>query len=173
MSKQPSAEQLLHDLESLVEAGIQTNSPQLKKDMVSQFSDPKYWIREYVANSFDAGARTCNVSGREDDATVTIAVVDDGHGMNRAGVLDWAHLFRSVKTHHKDLPPVGTFGVGKLSPAAVPGQCSFLMVTSTGEECWRLRTGSLLDDSPLRLERVSPVPAQGTRFEITFAKEEM
>lgn len=174
MSKQPSAQELMQDLQLLAKAGIQTDSPKLKRDMVCQFTDPRLWIREYVVNAFDAGARTCTISGREDERTITIIVEDDGSGMNRERVEGWAHLFRSVKNSDRDLAQVvGQFGIGKLSPAAMPDQCAFLMITSTGDECWRLKTGCLLDDSPLRFERVTPVPPRGTRFEITFTKEEM
>lgn len=69
MNKQPSAEQLLNDLDSLAEVGIQSSTAHMKKDLVSQSCDSKYWFREYVANAFDAEARTWHVSGREDDAT--------------------------------------------------------------------------------------------------------
>lgn len=174
MSKQLSAEQLMQGLQSLAKAGIRTDSPKLKRDMVCQFSDTRLWIREYVVNAFDAGARTCTVSGREDERTITIIVEDDGSGMNRERVEGWAHLFRSIKNSDRGLAQVvGQFGIGKLSPAAMPGQCAFLMIASTGDECWRLKTGCLLNDSPLRFERVTPVPPRGTRFEITFTKEEL
>jgi len=74
--------------------------------------------------------------------------------------------------HGDPLRTVGTHGVGKLSPAAVPGQCGFVMRTSTGRECWRMEAGSLLESTPIRLERVEPVPDRGTRFEITFENRE-
>jgi hypothetical protein len=166
-----SVQELQRDLETLAKDGVQTNREQLKKDMVTQFGDPRLYIREYVANAFDANASVCDVSGREDERSIRIIILDDGHGMDRQAVLDWLKLFRSVKTGARRLP-VGEYGVGKLSVAAVPGQCGFVMFTSTGQEFWRLTAGCLLDDTPIQLARVTPVGFPGTRIEITFTKED-
>ena len=161
---------LLKDLEAIVNQGIQTDRKIVTENMCSQFGDPRRYIVECVANSHDAGATRCFVYGTEKEDTITICVDDNGHGMNRQGVVDFATVFRSVK-QGDPRGVIGRFGVGKLSPAAVPGQCGYVMVTSTGKECWRLTAGSLLSDEPIRVEPVKPVPERGTRFEITFKKE--
>lgn len=148
--------------------GIGVDRQKLKKDMCAQFPDYRVYIREYVVNAFDAGAKRCYISGREADETLTIVVEDDGCGMDRQGVLDFATLFRSVKEGKPD--PIGTHGIGKLSVAAIPGQSGLTMSTSTGKEAWRMEAGCILDDAPIRLERVEPVPERGTCFEITFKK---
>ena len=161
---------ILKDLEAIVNDGIQTDRKTLTENMCSQFKDPKRWIVEYVNNSYDAKATRCIVYGTETADTITISVEDNGHGMDRQGVVDFATLFRSVK-QGDPRESIGRFGVGKLSPAAVPGQCGFVMETSTGKECWRMTAGSLLSEEPIRVEAVIRVPERGTRFEITFKKE--
>ncbi len=137
--------------------------------MCGQFPDPREWIREYVVNGYDAGARTVWIEGREDEETYTICVEDDGRGMDRKGVRDFVTVFRSVKSGDR-CRIVGRHGVGKLSVAAVEGQCGYHMTTSTGTECWRMRTTCLLDDTPIVLERTDTPAPRGTRFEIAFRK---
>ena len=161
---------LLKDLMAIADRGIQTDRKIVTENMCSQFGDPGRYIVECVANSYDAGATHCFIYGTEKEKTITIYVEDNGHGMDRQGVVDFATVFRSVK-HGDPRDSIGRFGVGKLSPAAVPGQCGYVMVTSTGKECWRLTAGSLLSNEPIRVEAVKPVPERGTRFEITFKKE--
>lgn len=162
--------ELERDLANIAEGGIQADRKRLKEDMCAQFADYREWIREYVVNAFDARARSCWISGYEDEKTITIVVEDDGHGMDRKGVLDFNTLYRSVKPDDSG-KTIGCHGIGKLSVAAIPGQCRFIMMTSTGKECWRMVAGRLLDEEPIKLERVEPIPQQGTRFEITFRKK--
>lgn len=156
-------------LRAIEQSGIVVDSQNLIRDMCAQFSDPREWIREYVVNAFDAHASLCWVSGREDDETVTIVVEDNGHGMGRQGIVDYFKVYRSVKAGDTSRT-VGRHGIGKLSVAAIPGQCGFMIATSTGTEAWKAQTGALLDQAPIQIEQVQPVPAQGTRFEITFRK---
>ncbi len=160
---------LEEDLKKIAEGGIQTDRRHLLKDMCGQFPDPREWIREYVVNGYDAGARTVWIEGREDEETYTICVEDDGRGMDRKGVRDFVTVFRSVKSGDR-CRIVGRHGVGKLSVAAVEGQCGYHMTTSTGTECWRMRTTCLLDDTPIVLERTDTPAPRGTRFEIAFRK---
>lgn len=164
------ASELEKELAGIAENGIQADRQKLKQDMCGQFADPREWIREYVVNAYDAGARNCWISGRESDVSLTIIVEDDGHGMDKIGVIKFNTVYSSVKLV-KSVKAVGQHGVGKLSVAAIPGQSHFLMTTSTGKECWRMEAGCLLEDSPVRLENITPVPKRGTRFEITFAKK--
>jgi hypothetical protein len=155
-------------LEALSAQGISVDRQKLKRDMCAQFADHRLYIREYVVNAFDAGAKHCWISGADGGETLTIVVEDDGRGMDRKGVLDFVTLFRSVKQANPDA--IGTHGIGKLSVAAIPGQSGFTMITSTGRESWRMEAGCLLDDAPIRVEGVEPVRERGTRFEITFKK---
>jgi len=159
--------ELEQELKQLEAQGIQVDTCRIREDMCAQFHNPDEWVREYVVNAADAGARSCYISGYGNGETYTVAVEDDGCGMDRQGVMDFFALFKSMK-HGDPLRAVGTHGVGKLSPSAVPGQCGFVMRTSTGRECWRMEAGSLLESTPIRIERIEPVPARGTRFEITF-----
>lgn len=162
--------QLAEDLEKIAREGIQADRKHLKKDMCAQFKTYEEWIREYVVNAYDAGAASCTIYGREDENTLTIMVEDDGHGMDRQGVIDFNTIYRSVKKGEMKRV-VGQHGVGKLSVAAIPGQCGFKMTTSNGKECWRMIAGCLLEDTPIRLEQLDQVPAPGTAFEITFEKK--
>ncbi len=161
--------ELESDLDEITKKGIQADRKRIKEDMCAQFADPREWIREYAVNSFDAGARRCWISGYEDKDTITIVVEDDGHGMDRQGVQDYHMIYRSVKHGNKG-EAIGRYGIGKLSVAAVPGQIKFSMLTSTGKECWRMAAGCLIDDTPIKLEKIEPVPGHGTRFEVTFRK---
>jgi hypothetical protein len=168
--KKPDQSELLNQLKSLAAGGIQIDRQQILNNMCSQFKDPYRWIVEYAANSYDAGASHCYIWGMRTESGITIFIEDNGHGMNRSRVMDFATLFRSVKK--KELRKIiGQFGVGKISPAAVPGQCGFVMETSTGKESWRMTTGNLLSDEPIWLEEVKELSEPGTRFEITFKSE--
>jgi hypothetical protein len=160
-------QKLKTELKEIAEKGIQVDSKHLKRDMCAQFADPHEWIREYVVNAYDAKARRCWISACREDHGVTISVEDDGHGMNRESLHDFATIYRSIKSEDSH-QCIGSHGIGKLSVSAIPGQRSFLMITSTGEETWRLKAGCLLDDEPMYIEKVEPPQPRGTRFEITF-----
>jgi hypothetical protein len=89
--------------------------------------------------------------------------------MDRQGVESFLSKFTSRKNNPETA--IGRFGIGSFSVAAIPGQCGFNMLTSTGQETWRLGTGSLLVSQPIVLERISPVQPTGTRFSITFQRD--
>ncbi|HOP47977.1 MAG TPA: ATP-binding protein [Desulfobacteraceae bacterium] len=159
---------LKEDLEQIAKQGITVDVARLKEDMCSQFADPNEWIREYVVNAYDAHARHCWISGWEEKGRIIIAVDDDGVGMGRQRVADFMTLYRSSKSCTNNRKPIGRHGIGKLSVSAVPGQCSFSILTSTGNEAWKMETGSLLDQAPISILPVNPPPLRGTRFEIGF-----
>ena len=169
MSSEQHRESLEKELAALAEAGIQGDRQRLREDMCHQFENAREFARELAANSFDAAARFVRISGRETEDTVTIIVEDDGCGMDRQGVIDFMMLFRS-RGRGNQPRRIGQHGIGKLSVAAMPGQSGFSMITSTGSECWRLSTGSLLDDASVRLECIAGSRPHGTRLEITFAR---
>ena len=129
--KKTSTRAIQRDLDLLTGEGIRADSARLKRDMCTQFADPREWIREYVTNAHDAGARRVHVSGRQAGEQLTIVVEDDGHGMNRDAVIGFLTVYRSSKRGDE---PIGHHGIGKLSVAAIPGQSEFLMRTSTGSE---------------------------------------
>jgi hypothetical protein len=171
MNHQSLHSSLLKKLKNLELNGIQADRRHLKCNMYTQFSDPFEFAREYVVNSYDAGATECRISGRETRYTVTVTILDNGAGMDLARLHDYFRIFRSRKDDN-GVKTVGRFGVGKLSVAAVPGLLRFAGTTSTGNECWRFETDSLIEDQPVILERIEPVPPRGTRFEITFRKDQ-
>jgi len=147
-----SHQNLLEDLEQIAKEGITVDVARLKEDMCAQFADPNEWVREYVVNVYDAHARHCSL--------------DDGLRMDRQRVADFMTLYRSSKSQTNNRKPIGRHGIGKLSIAAVPGQCSFNLLTSNGKEAWKMETGRLLDQTPISILPVAPPPPRGTRFEI-------
>jgi hypothetical protein len=149
--------------------GIQADRLRMKQNMYTQFSDPFEFAREYVVNSYDAMATACFISGRETRNTVTVTIRDNGRGMDQQRLQDYFKIFRSRKDN-SEIKAIGHFGVGKMSVAAVPDLLRFAGITSTGAECWRFETDSLINDKPVTLERIEPVPEKGTKFEITFKK---
>ncbi len=157
-------------LKQVSENGIQIDRRQLKKDMCSQFANQYEYIREYVVNAVDAQATRCTIFGRETDEMIYIMIRDNGHGMDKEGIIDYFTLYKSVK--RGDLKTViGRHGIGKLSVASITEQKSFAVLTSTGEEAWRASTGALLSEDPIELERIEPVPEAGTEFCIGFEKK--
>jgi Histidine kinase-, DNA gyrase B-, and HSP90-like ATPase len=160
---------LENELKTIQENGIQADRKNLKRNMHTQFADPFEFAREYVVNSYDAMATECYISGRETEETVTVTIRDNGKGMDFQRIQDYFKIFRSRKDY-PDVKAIGRFGVGKMSVAAVPGLLLFSGITSTGNECWRFETDTLIDDRPVKLEQIEPVPPMGTKFEITIVK---
>jgi hypothetical protein len=157
-------------LKQVSENGIQIDRRQLKKDMCSQFANQYEYIREYVVNAFDAQATRCTIFGRETDDMIYIMIRDNGHGMDKEGIIDYFTLYKSVKRGDVK-KAIGRHGIGKLSVASIAEQKSFTVLTSTGEEAWRASTGALLSEDPIKLERIEPVPEAGTEFCIGFEKK--
>ncbi len=163
--------QIIEQIQQTVQEGIKSHDGQLKRNMTTQFADPYEFIREYVVNAYDANAAICNIFVNETNEEVTIEIADNGHGMDRKGIISFFTLFDSHKPTGTDRA-VGQFGVGKLSVAAVSGQKTLEVMTSTGRECWIAKAKLLLSDDPIELLRVTPVPERGTRFTIVFSKKE-
>ena len=85
------------------------------------YTSPNKAIEELVANSFDAGARRVHVllSPNLHDQNATIAVIDDGEGMDQEGLR--RHWLIGI-SNKRDLPSppsgrkqIGKFGIGKLA----------------------------------------------------------
>lgn len=162
-----SSTQFEDSLNKITKKGISADLRKMKKDMSSQFGNYREWIREYVVNASDANATSVWITATEKDGTMTITVRDNGHGMDRQGVKDFMTVFRSRKRHEVEFT-VGQHGVGMTSVAAIPEQCGFTVLTSTGKQAWTFNTGSLLDEDPINVMPVNPVPEQGSRFDISF-----
>ena len=85
------------------------------------YTSPNKAIEELVANSFDAGARWVHVllSPNLHDQTATIAVIDDGEGMDPDGLKQHWLIGISNKRRLSMLPrgrqQIGKFGIGKLA----------------------------------------------------------
>jgi hypothetical protein len=85
------------------------------------YASPNKAIEELVANSFDAGATRVAVFLPADfhDQGATIAVLDDGEGMDAEGLkLHWLigkSLKRVLEKRPLDRQQIGKFGIGKLA----------------------------------------------------------
>jgi hypothetical protein len=85
------------------------------------YASPNKAIEELVANSFDAGALRVAVFLPRDfhEQGATIAVLDDGEGMDAAGLkqhwLIGKSLKRKLATLPQGRPQIGKFGIGKLA----------------------------------------------------------
>jgi hypothetical protein len=170
-TKKNRVKALQNDLDAIVSAGITADKAHLKKDMCAQFADYREWVREYVVNSMDAGAKKCLISGSEKNNLITITVTDDGLGMTKTGVIDFFTLYRSSKEKSNSVA-VGRHGIGKLSAAAIPGQVGFELETSTGTESWKATAGSLLSDEPIIISQIyQKEEKKGTTFNVTFIKK--
>lgn len=85
------------------------------------YATPNKAIEELVANAFDAGARRVAVLLPADfhDQGATIAVLDDGEGMDAGGLKQHWLIGKSLKRDLSKLPlgrkQIGKFGIGKLA----------------------------------------------------------
>ena len=85
------------------------------------YASPNKAVEELVANSFDAGARRVQVllSSNLHDQDATIAVFDDGDGMDHEGLKRHWLIGMSNKRRLSALPrgrpQIGKFGIGKLA----------------------------------------------------------
>jgi len=160
---------LKEELQAIVKQGIISDAQQLKKDNCSQFADQNEWIREYVVNAYDAGARYCHIYGEETETTIKIYIIDDGHGMNKKGIQGLFTLYKSIKQDCQRAT-IGTHGIGVISVAAIPEQQSLSVFTSTGNEAWCAKAGNLLSNDSIKIEQVKQIPEAGTEFCIEFKK---
>ena len=87
-------------------------------------------VEELVANSFDAGALQVHVllSPNLQDQAATIVVIDDGEGMDAAGLeqhwLIGTSNKRTLATPPKDRKQIGKFGIGKLATYVLASRLS-------------------------------------------------
>ena len=85
------------------------------------YASPNKAVEELVANSFDAGAQTVHVmlSPNLHAQDATIAVIDDGEGMDQEGLKRHWLIGISHKRRLSALPrnrkQIGKFGIGKLA----------------------------------------------------------
>jgi hypothetical protein len=94
------------------------------------YASPNKAVEELVANSFDAGAQRVAVFLPADfhDQDATIAVLDDGEGMDAEGLkLHWL-IGKSLKRDLAALPrgrnQIGKFGIGKLATYVLANRLS-------------------------------------------------
>src|SRR6266852_6444252 len=109
----------------------------LSYEIVELFSEglyqsPNKAIEELVANSFDAGAQRVLVllSPNLQNQAATIAIIDDGEGMDAAGLKDHWLIGISNKRKLTKLPlrrqQIGKFGIGKLATYVLANRLTHL-----------------------------------------------
>ena len=81
------------------------------------------WLREYIQNSIDSGARTINISLKDND----LEVLDDGKGMGREELITQAF---SIGKSFKSAKERGELGVGFF---AGTGTCDNVVVLTKRE----------------------------------------
>lgn len=96
------------------------------------YVSPNKAIEELVANSFDAGARRVTVFLPADfhNQGATIAVLDDGEGMDAGGLRQHWLIGKSDKRDLIKLPlgrqQIGKFGIGKLATYVLANRLSHI-----------------------------------------------
>lgn len=129
------------------------------------YSSPNKAIEELVANSFDAGARRVHVllSPNLHDQGATIAVIDDGEGMDGDGLKKHWLIGVSDKRSLSRLPgnrnPIGKFGIGKLATYVLANRLTHItkcggsfFSTSMDFELMDKRVGGAVEPkSPIRI----------------------
>jgi hypothetical protein len=96
------------------------------------YASPNKAIEELVANSFDAGARQVAIFLPADfhEQGATIAVLDDGEGMDSAGLKQHWLIGKSLKRDLAKLPlgrqQIGKFGIGKLATYVLANRLSHI-----------------------------------------------
>jgi hypothetical protein len=94
------------------------------------YASPNKALEELVANSFDAGAQRVAVflPANFHDQDATIAVLDDGEGMDADGLKQHWLIGKSVKRDLAVLPrgrsQIGKFGIGKLATYVLANRLS-------------------------------------------------
>ena len=101
------------------------------------YTSPNKAVEELVANSFDAGAQRVHVllSPNLHDQDATIAVIDDGEGMDQEGLKQHWLIGISNKRRLPTLPrgrkQIGKFGIGKLATYVLANRLTHISKSGT------------------------------------------
>ena len=101
------------------------------------YSSPNKAVEELVASSFDAGASWVQVllSPNLHAQDATIAVIDDGEGMDRGGLIQHWLIGISNRREISELPKgrkqIGKFGIGKLSTYVLANRLTHISKTGS------------------------------------------
>ena len=90
------------------------------------YQSPLKAIEELVVNAYDANAKVCRIFVPIAEKDDSVAIYDDGEGMDYQGLVDLWQIGRSNKrdaeveqrTHRKQ---IGKFGIGKLASYTIAG----------------------------------------------------
>jgi Histidine kinase-, DNA gyrase B-, and HSP90-like ATPase len=102
------------------------------------YKSPHKAIEELVSNSYDAGANQVHVLTPDPDVQdAPLWVIDDGFGMDEAGFVDLWSIAHSRKADdnapmHRDRPPIGQFGIGKLAAYVLASRLTHISKTESG-----------------------------------------
>ena len=119
------------------------------------YSSPNKAIEELVANSFDAGAHNVHIMVSPDlsQSNSSIAVIDDGSGMNVIGLQEHWIVGASRKRDDEYQPlngrrPIGKFGIGKLASYVLANRLTHI-TKADGRYFSTSMNYSLIPDQPL------------------------
>ncbi len=127
---------------------------------------PASVVKELIENAIDAEATEITVE-LEQGGRRSITVRDNGLGMNRHDLLLSVQRHATSKiSASSDLDSLSTLGFRGEALPSIAAVTHFTIVTSTGDESWRMRIdgGILRDISPAARTRGTTVTAEGLFF---------
>ena len=95
------------------------------------YQSPLKAIEELVVNAYDADAKVCRIFVPSEPQDVSVAIYDDGHGMDYQGLVDLWQIGRSNKReteieHRSGRKQIGKFGIGKLAAHTIADQLTYI-----------------------------------------------
>ena len=127
------------------------------------YVSPNKAIEELVANSFDAGARRAAIFLPADfhDQGATIAVLDDGEGMDAGGLKQHWLIGKSDKRNLATLPlgrrQIGKFGIGKLATYVLTNRLTHISKKKGGYYSTSMDFTAVDDRGDEEIEPKSPI----------------
>jgi hypothetical protein len=109
---------------------------------INLYSNVPAVLSEIVANAWDADAQQVNIT--LDKANETIVIEDDGHGMNRDGVIDrfltvgFKRRVELGETTPGGRKPMGRKGIGKLSTFSIAQMVEVYTITGTERTAFKM-----------------------------------
>jgi HSP90 family molecular chaperone len=103
------------------------------------YSSPQKAFEELISNGWDAGANRVDVRISQDlknDATATMAVLDNGVSMDEDGLRQLWHIAFSPKrgkTTEHGRPIIGKFGIGKLATYVLANKLTYICKAGDGK----------------------------------------
>ena len=127
------------------------------------YASPNKAVEELVANAFDAGAQRVQVLLSPDmhHADATIVVIDDGEGMDVAGLRQHWLIGISNKRHLPTQPrnrePIGKFGIGKLATYVLANRLTHITKRGSHYYSTSMDYGAIENPTEGQVEPTTPI----------------